>query len=226
MKNTRDLNRKQTGSSCFCFNARKPGKKLSRYRLGLMHTQSRRLIGSWFDKAVENQDASPEDSFEPFIYAWFAFNAWAACVTNEDSDSKYMQILIADEGLKGEFDKAMNVSSAFQEAAYLFAECWPIFSVKDLRKSNINPVASDKRSETVKHYLDGGAVGFQPQCWTEHQERNEACPCDWPHTIAAIYRMRCNLFHGEKTAICPIDQNIVQRAFRVLVQFMQRAELL
>jgi hypothetical protein len=214
------------GASCFCFEATERRGHLREYRLDFMHEQSRRLIRSWFDKAIENQNAPPEDSFEPFIYAWFAFNGWVACVTSEDTDSRYMQELIADEKLQQKFAGLLSGDSVFADSARRFADCWPIFTVKSLRGRQINLMDAGDRASVVQHYLDQGASSFQPQCWTEHRDRDESCPCDWPHTIAAIYRVPCNLFHGEKAASSPIDQNIVHAAFRVLARFIQKAELL
>ena len=191
-----------------------------------MHEQSRRLIGSWFHKAIQNQDAPPEDSFEPFIYAWFAFNGWAACATNEDSDSKYMQKLISDRSLLSQFSEIVDNDSEFRTLAHDFAAYWPIFTVKFLRGMSIDLRDAGNRADVVDHFLSHGATKFEPQCWQRHRDQGEPCPCDWPHTISAIYRVRCNLFHGEKAASSPIDQNIVCAAFRVLAGFIQKADLL
>ena len=45
-------------------------------------------------------------------------------------------------------------------------------------------------------------------------------PLDWPHTLEALYRVRCNLFHGEKGLDSEMDALIVSSAFRVLVHFL------
>ena len=47
---------------------------------------------------------------------------------------------------------------------------------------------------------------------------------DWPHTLSAIYRIRCNLFHGEKTLHSDNDVILVSLAFRVLVNMIPRLE--
>jgi hypothetical protein len=54
----------------------------------------------------------------------------------------------------------------------------------------------------------------------------EQCPIDWPHTITGIYKVRCNLFHGQKAAHSEMDRHIVAAAFRTLVFFMREAEYL
>lgn len=218
--------RRQKGPSCFCFDNLPRQNILQRDRTDFMHEQSRRLIRSWFEKALESVDAEPVDSFEPFIFAWFSVNAWAACVTGEDRDAGYMQKLISDSGLYDQFEDLMVTDSEFAAVATAFCDCWPIFSVKELRCADVRLLESGTRADVIRHYLSRKARKFEPQCWTEHHSKDEACPCDWSHTIAAIYRVRCNLFHGEKSAQSQIDQNVVHAAFRVLVQFFSKAMLL
>lgn len=214
------------GSKCYCFDSQGPHKSLETYRLDHLHPQSRQLIRSWFEKALEQEHIGPENSFEPFVFSWFSVNAWAACVTGEDQDSRYMQRLISDSDLQAEFENLLNQNETFRTHANAFAECWPIFKVKNIRDQRVSIQAKGNRQQAVSHYLATGATEFQPQCWNAHQERNEPCPIDWPHTIAAIYRVRCNLFHGEKHAHSEMDQNVVHAAFRVLLSFFQGAQLL
>jgi hypothetical protein len=57
-------------------------------------------------------------------------------------------------------------------------------------------------------YLDAGARKCEPQCYLEH----DAVPLDWGHTLAALYRVRCNLFHGEKARSSENDRVVVARA--------------
>ena len=85
----RDFSPRQQGASCNCL-ARQPSnyRSLEVWNIEYLHDRSRQLIGSWFDRAWQYREADGENSFEPFIFAWFSVNAWAACVTGEDSDSK------------------------------------------------------------------------------------------------------------------------------------------
>lgn len=76
---------------------------------------------------------------------------------------------------------------------------------------------------------------YAPACLLRHQNGqtakqehgalliNDQLPAylDWPHTLAAIYQVRCNLFHGEKSRNSDNDQAIVFAAYRVLVGFMR-----
>lgn len=71
-------------------------------------------------------------------------------------------------------------------------------------------------------YLDAGARHFAPRCYLEHDE----VPLDWGHTLAALYRVRCNLFHGEKARSSENDQLVVARAYETLLSFVEDAALL
>ena len=58
-------------------------------RYAALHSEGRKLISGWFERAWKRRDCQPEDCFEPFIFAWFAVNTWAACVTEVDGDHAY-----------------------------------------------------------------------------------------------------------------------------------------
>lgn len=74
------------------------------------------------------------------------------------------------------------------------------------------------------------AVGtiYSPSCWEEHAEQNGdiEIPVDWPHTLRAIYTVRCNLFHGDKSRTSENDRNLVYKAFRVLATFLREGNYL
>ena len=54
------------------------------------------LISGWFKRAFAEVDPEGEEVFEPFIFAWFSFNGWAACVTDTDRDAALITALAAD----------------------------------------------------------------------------------------------------------------------------------
>ena len=217
----------QGGSTCNCFlRQRAPARSVRTNRIDLLHPQSRQLIRSWFERAWDRRNETGEEAFEPFIFAWFSVNAWSACTTETYSDRKYMEMLIADHQLATKFEELKRSDPDFLADAHRFYECWPIFSVRHLRRDNIQLHQDGIREEVVNSYLSQGAKVFEPQCWKQHRDAYEDVPCDWPHTIAAIYRVRCNLFHGEKSAYSQIDQQVVERAFRVLLGFIRGGDYL
>lgn len=214
--------RQISGASYNCFLATSPPSRIAFWRLEHLDSQAKKLISSWFEKAWERRNAKGEDAFEPFIFAWFSINAWASCVTNTHRDAEYMGQLISNPELQVMFSDLCHNDTDFAAMAHEFSECWPIFDVRSLRWSRVDRRTVGDRREIVQQYIDGGANRFEPRCWQRHTDSNEPVPCDWPHTMAAIYRVRCNLFHGEKSADAMIDQQIVRAAFRVLINFFRK----
>jgi hypothetical protein len=68
-----------------------------------LHLEGRHLIEGWFCRSWEQRDVEGEAVFEPFIYAWIAFNGWASCVTGQDQDAQYLRSIIHDAELNGLF---------------------------------------------------------------------------------------------------------------------------
>lgn len=190
-----------------------------------LHPEGGRLISSWFAKAW-SQRRDEDAIFESFIFAWFSVNAWAACVTEVDRDAEYIRRLQRDAGLRQKFTALLAVDPVFEEAASRFHSMWPVFKAQRIRRSQVQADQGLSRAETVRHYFEMGVSEFEPDCWKAHQEAGEAVPLDWAHTLQTLYRVRCNLFHGEKSAHSEMDRAIVRAAFDVLVLFFRGAEIL
>ncbi len=196
---------------------------LSRYRV--LHKDGKRLITGWFERAWEARHCEPEESFEPFVFAFIALNAWASCVTGFDRDTQWRNALALDPVVGGDFSRlAADPSSSVSVSAREFRRLWPVFQVQDLRPLGIGPVlGGEERREIVDRYLGhprAGSVRFEPGCWRRHRDAGEEAPLDWPHTLFVLYRVRCNLFHGEKARHSEMDQRIVSAALRVLANFL------
>lgn len=192
---------------------------LSRFRD--LHPDGRRLINSWFNRSLQMLDCSPQDSFEPFIFLWIAFNGWASCVTGKDRDSEWIQALSKDETLRADFLRALRLDNSLDELSRKFSEMWPIFKAQQIRRARAqtdNPNMT--RQAIIQHYLENGIDQYAPRCWIEDRDNLEQPLVDWPHTLAALYRVRNNLFHGEKSTHSEMDQQIVHVSFRVLARFL------
>jgi hypothetical protein len=190
-------------------------------RFDRLHDDGKRLIRGWLERAARGQREEPD--FASFIYLWIAFNGWAACVTGKDGDRAWQDALIADPELNDRFDDLVGGVSPAATAARQFAELWPVFRVSDLRARGIDYLAGGNasRAEMTQDYLDAGATKFEPQCFLDHEE----VPLDWGHTLAALYRVRCNLFHGEKARSSESDRLIVARAHGILLSFVEGTNL-
>lgn len=195
---------------------------LDRYRQ--LHGDGRQLIASWLDRAWDMRDCEPEDSFEPFIFTWISFNGWAACITDLDRDRDWMNALAQSQRLCDDFAQFVtDAKSPISIHANEFHRLWPIFKAQAIRRDRVDRHHSGIRQDVVEHYLNAGVRQFEPQCWTRHRSEGNPVPLDWPHTLAALYRVRCNLFHGEKSAHSEMDALVVVSAFRVLINFLKGA---
>lgn len=190
-----------------------------------LHPDGRLLINGWFHRAWEERDCAPEESFEPFIFAWIAFNAWGACITDKDRDLEWLRALAKDEIMNDRFHSLVrNRKSVVSQCAIEFHTFWPIFKAQTLRrKQGIRGRYHPDRQSMISFYYENGIKDFEPGCSKRHREEGQPIPVDWPHTLYALYRVRCNLFHGEKSSHIESDQMIVHRAFRLLVNFLRGA---
>lgn len=181
-------------------------------RFHSLHEDGAKLIRGWIDQAAKS---APGNEFEAFIYAWIGFNGWATCCCEEDGDTLQRYMLILDERVTRKFDR-LTAHSSVGAAAERFASLWPIFRVSDLpepvRRSRPR---DDNRAAVVGHYQEKRPEAVRaPDCHLNHASAVEP---DWAHTLEALYRVRCNLFHGQKSGAGYEDRAIVVAAVDVLL---------
>lgn len=186
----------------------------------LLHLEGRRLIASWFQRAWEERHCPADKSFEPFLYAWYAFNGWAACVTDTDRDRDIIDTLASDQTIRDDFAKAIQNNPTVSARVTDFSALLPIFDVKSLNRRGILSKATGNRQERGAYYLSQGANQYEPRCWQRHHQAGEAVPVDWAHIVNALYKVRCNLFHGLKAAHSEMDETVVHSAYLVLATFI------
>lgn len=199
--------------------------RLGLRRFSVLHAEGQRLVKGWFDRAYELK-GDDNESFEGFIFAWFAVNGWAACVTTKDRDSEYIGLLGRSLDLREKFIILLANDSDFSRAAKEFHAFWPIFKAQDIRRAGHHGLNIHNRKEIIDYYFKNGISSYAPDCWQFHQSAGEEIPLDWPHTLQAIYRVRNNLFHGEKSAHSEMDKLIVKLAFQTLIGFFRGTEIL
>jgi hypothetical protein len=62
------------------------------------------LVREWNERSKRNEpNESPFQTFTGFIEVWVGFNAWAACVTQEDSDAEMIKRLASNRILNDVF---------------------------------------------------------------------------------------------------------------------------
>jgi hypothetical protein len=190
-----------------------------------LQSAGQRLVRSFFDRAREKLMCQPEDSFEPSIFGWIALNSWASCVTgSNEADRPYLNALMLDRELNQRFSVLLE-QPEFQDSLGQFRDFWPI--LQPLPHSRIRD-HSESRQERVLQALEQQREGrprFRPGCAARHHSRRERIPMDWPHTLSAIYQVRCNLFHGSKSLHSDVDTQIVFNSFRVLLHVLSMLDV-
>lgn len=196
-------------------------------RFHALHPDGRQLIKQWLERSVSERRSPIGSSFEAFIYLWIAFNGYASCVTEEEQDSKMIQKLGNCQETRDCFNRAIESDKFFRNSVEEFHAAWPIFKVHKLRRKHLLGQSHSTRKAQVVAYLDAcDRTDYRPDCFSYHRELGEPTPADWPHTLHAIYQVRCNLFHGEKSLTAENDRIVVNQALTVLSHFIELSGLL
>lgn len=201
---------------------RTPFRRVDLAQWSDLHEEGRRLIGTWLRRAIDSSGA-PGDPFEGFIYLWIAFNGWACCVTEQERDRNCIDALALHAPLSARFAELTAPGAPVAAAAADFFGLMPIFKASSLRAHGIYVPREESRGKTVDRYLKAGASEFDPKCYLKHRAARELVPCDWAHALVTIYRVRNNLFHGQKTMYIENDRRIVSAAYRLLLAFVTQS---
>lgn len=185
-----------------------------------LHLKGRDLVLGWFDKAWRVKECQDQDSFEPFIYCYIAFNSWAACVTEKDRDRDIIHDLGNNPICESIFNITMQ-NDIIRCYHIEFQSLWPIFKVQEIRKKRIPHYQSPHREEIVRHYFDSNINNYTPKDPQNPKLIGHEIPLTWNNVLQSIYSVRCNLFHGDKSTDQPPDQKIVGSAFRSFVHIFK-----
>jgi hypothetical protein len=177
----------------------------------LLSDDTRQLLWSWRRRADEAR--AQENAFEAFIFNWIYLNGWAERVTGLERDDQWVKALAISPQISERFVE-LQATKHFNQATRRFAALWPIFKASRQRELGI-PFFED-RDQVVEWSLAAG-IERRPQCYGAHPQ---GVPNDWAHTLHALYRVRCNLFHGEKGVHVDGDRRIVHAASDVLAEFL------
>ena len=170
------------------------------------------------DLARELVDASEHQrsSFSSFVNVWLAFNGWMECVTEAETDAAMIATLADHEKVVNAYDSLLRDDSEFRASVMAFAEMLPVLNVRDVRrKLGRDAFRRLDRPELVDEAFRA-AVKHQPVGWTKG-----AIPT-WPQILRTIYTVRCNLFHGSKSAENYRDHQLVVSCDRILRRFIDR----
>lgn len=180
-------------------------------RFDQLHWEGKKIIIGWTEHALQQTTYSEEQAFESFIFGWIAFNGWASCVTEKEHERNYLDTLYLDKEMNSKFETILR--DDFLESAHHFRKFWPIFKSKDLREI-VDSIGT--REQIVGRYRTvRPEAKYTPAC-AFNEDHLSGIPLDWPHTLASIYQVRCNLFHGYKGVHCENDRQLVSSALKVL----------
>jgi|GEM_PF-2143519 hypothetical protein len=184
----------------------------------------------------EGSHRGSPDYFNNFIYLWVVFNSWLSICASEDlpdpeQDTSLVSAAACDQILTERFDK-LKLSGDFHEFSVHFAKLWPIFKARTIVDKGIKPWTSVSRQTFVDETVttlrtmfgDNIRKHISPACYERHINSEQSSfgaiwqgpPNDWPHTLRAIYQVRCNLFHGGKSYRSSKDMEFVRLSFELL----------
>jgi hypothetical protein len=160
-----------------------------------------------------------EHAFLPLIYLWMAFNGWMTAVTGRVKDNKMIADIASNTRMQAAYADLMATSEVFRDHVNDFVDLWPIFDTRAARKF-FGP--SQFRRMSREEVLAAGSadVRVDPEGWQPGDRPT------WPQLMWVLYRVRCNLFHGQKSPALGRDRDLVVNAGRVLQTFVDGAEIL
>lgn len=177
----------------------------------LLDPSVREIVNDWFHHARQHPNV-----MQRFINLWMSFNGWATCVTEKDIDRAMVEMLIDDPRMRNAFDTLYDRDGAFNGIVGRFVEWWPIYDARDFRRkarqSKVNDIYS---REDVHRYAQQWGVKREPRNWLPGSR------VTWGDVLWAIYKVRCNLFHGQKGMNNPSDVRLVEIAHEVLERFIR-----
>lgn len=179
----------------------------------------------WSRKADSAASTPPQEgssrrvdrAFDSFIHSWISFNGWASCCLEEERDLRMVRILSTEGELATLFDAMAEASPAYSAAVARFRAQWPIFRSLDVQGAQLPGETRRERTQRYAYTLPDAQRA--PDCHLRHPH---GVPGNWGHTLFALYRVRCNLFHGKKSVDGPEDREIVGAAAGVLTPLVRR----
>jgi len=159
---------------------------------------------------LADADHHQPPSFMSFTYRWMAFNGWMSAVTLEDKDWAMINTMAASPRLIAAHDQLMEAVAAYRELVGDFAAKWPVLNVRDVRAK----LGYDAFRQLDRPALLATNVKRQPEAWVVG-----GAPT-WEQLLRAIYQVRCNLFHGEKSPQSMRDRELVIASDHILRAFI------
>lgn len=149
-------------------------------------------------------------SMTSFILRWMGYNGWLAAVTGCERDYQMINALAAEARMIAAYDKLVSEDLAFKVEIDAFAALWPVLNVANVRA--VLGYDAFRRYDRVALLAECDKKGIkrQPADWVPGNSPS------WEQLLRALYQVRCNLFHGEKSERAARDQDLVLASDRIL----------
>ena len=134
------------------------------------------------------------DQFASFVFIWFCFNAWIEHLSAKDTDAEMIKEVAERQ------QSMISLTEAYDSA----------ISDDNLLRGSVRALIGKSQEEPITDVR-----GRKPPISIKDEN-------DFENIIWAIYRIRCNLFHGGKDANELRDQVLVKLAANILRQWMDR----
>lgn len=155
-------------------------------------TRIKNLIKAWRQKSHNEGD-----QFASFVFIWFCFNAWMEHISDENTDKKMINELAGRkhnmQSLFEAYDAAVSANDEFLKSGVMAL----------MHMSKEKPIEDMRKNPRRR----------EPPITIKSEN-------DFENIVQAIYRIRCNLFHGGKDADDIRDQVLVKNAAMVLRQWI------
>lgn len=136
------------------------------------------------------------DVFGSFIFIWISFNAWLEHLSMKTSDREMIEELRERAACMNELVSAYDY----------------VLKNDELFIRSLRALIGKSREEPIRDVRE-----IFPDVVIENEY-------DYENVIRALYRIRCNLFHGGKDINEPRDQSLVSNAGALLRQWVGRLE--
>lgn len=134
------------------------------------------------------------NQFAPFVFIWFCFNAWLEYLASKkaNTDRRMINELKSKSANMDSLVRSYDVAHSSDD--FFKNSLWHL-----IHQSNEKPIEDTR--------------GSRPPISIKDEN-------DFENIMEAIYRIRCNLFHGGKDADDTRDQVLVKNAAMVLRQWV------
>lgn len=149
---------------------------------------AQRIVESWRPKY-----AAEPDTFDKFYYLWSAFNAWALVVTLSDSDKDMINQISNNRDASSKYGIIINNNRILKNNIANLKPNFPLQSFADLIRIDYQyDWTQHQGSEDYYKKIVNSGKGVKSSPELDENSFHSVLHC--------MYAVRCNLFHGSKSA--------------------------